>query len=117
MKQQTMANRLAWAVHLSLLTGLLLSGALLILGTALTLRSNPAQPEGGPGSLDTIFSQALHGNGVAILNLGIFVLMLTPILRVIVLGVGWLLEREWRFAAIAFVVLALLATSVVLGTG
>jgi uncharacterized membrane protein len=43
--------------------------------------------------------------------------MLTPILRVIVLGVGWLLEREWRFAAIAFFVLALLATSMVLGTG
>jgi uncharacterized membrane protein len=43
--------------------------------------------------------------------------MLTPILRVLVLAIGWLLEKEWRFAAIALCVLALLATSVVLGTG
>jgi hypothetical protein len=36
---------------------------------------------------------------------------------VIVLACGWLLEREWRFTAIAIIVLTLLATSVVLGTG
>jgi uncharacterized membrane protein len=117
MNHRTTSEKLGRAVHLSLLSGLLVSGALLILGTTLAIKSHASQPKGGPGSVETIVSQAVHGNGIAILNLGIFVLMLTPILRVMVLGVGWLLEREWRFAAIAFIVLALLATSVVLGTG
>ena len=117
MNRRTMSENLGWAVHLSLLSGLLVSGGLLILGTTLTLASRQIQSEGSPGGVEMIVSQAVRGNGVAILNLGLFILMLTPILRVIVLGVGWLLEREWRFAAIAFFVLALLATSLVLGIG
>ena len=117
MTRGSMANRLGRAVHLSLLTGLLISGALLILGTVLSLARHEVRPGGKPGGAESIVSQAIHGNGIAILNLGIFVLMLTPILRVIVLACGWLLEREWRFTAIAIIVLTLLATSVVLGTG
>jgi uncharacterized membrane protein len=117
MAQRTVAERLNWAVHLSLLFGLVISGSLLILGTTISLASHEAKPPQHPPSVATMLSQAIHGNGVAILNLGIFVLMLTPILRVIVLAVGWLLERQWRFAAIALFVLVLLTTSLLLGTG
>lgn len=117
MTRRATSQGLGRAVHLSLLTGLLISGSLLILGTILSLAKHEARPDGRPSGVETIVSQAIHGNGIAILYLGIFILMLTPILRVIVLAFGWLLEREWRFAAIAILVLALLATSVVLGTG
>ncbi len=51
------------------------------------------------------------------MTIGLLILMLTPIARVIVLGVDWLLEGERLFAAVAATVLTLLAISVVLGTG
>ena len=117
MAPRTINERLGWAVHVSLLTGLVISGFLLILGATLRLASQEVRPEKPPTGVRAIASQAIHGNATAILTLGILILMLTPILRVIVLSVGWLLEKEWRFAAIALCVLALLATSMVLGTG
>ena len=117
MAPRTINERLNWAVHISLLTGLVISGTLLLLGVTLSLASHDVRPEPHPPSLSVIVTQALQGNGSAILNLGIVMLMLTPILRVFVLAIGWLLEKQWRFAAIALCVLALLATSVVLGTG
>jgi|SRR5580704_4909472 uncharacterized membrane protein len=117
MAPRTINERLGWAVHVSLLTGLVISGALLILGATLSLASREVRPGQRPPGVRTIASQAMQGNGSAILYLGILILMLTPILRVLVLAIGWLLEKEWRFAAIALCVLALLATSVVLGTG
>jgi hypothetical protein len=43
--------------------------------------------------------------------------MLTPFSRVIVLAIGWLLARQWRFGIVALCVLCLLALSVILGTG
>ncbi len=118
MAPRTINERLGWAVHVSLLTGLVISGALLILGATLRLASHEVGPEQQrPPGVRTIVLQAMHGDGSAILNLGILILMLTPILRVLVLAIGWLLEKEWRFAAIALCVLALLATSAILGTG
>ena len=117
MAPRTVAERLNWAVHFSLLGGLLISGSLLILGAAVSLASHEARSPERPPGVETILSQAVHGHGSSILNLGILILMLTPILRVIVLAVGWSLQRVWRFAAIAFFVLALLATSMWLGTG
>jgi hypothetical protein len=36
---------------------------------------------------------------------------------VVVLAVGWLADRDWVFATIAIIVLALLAVSITLGTG
>ncbi len=117
MAPRTLNERLGWAVHVSLLTGLAFSGTLLILGATLSLASHDVRSEQRPPGVGTIASQAMQGNGSAILDLGILILMLTPILRVLVLAIGWLLAKEWRFAAIALCVLALLATSVVLGTG
>ena len=62
-------------------------------------------------------SKAAKGDGTAILQLGLLVLMLTPVARVVVLAVGWLVDREWRFALVALFVFALLMTSLILGTG
>jgi hypothetical protein len=43
--------------------------------------------------------------------------MATPIVRVGVLAVGWTIEGDWRFAAVAATVLALLGLSLYLGMG
>ena len=65
----------------------------------------------------TLLNMALHGDGVALLDLGFLVLMLTPLARVFILGIGWGSERRWRLAAVAFTVLGLLAISMLIGVG
>jgi len=58
-----------------------------------------------------------EGNGVAWMELGVLMLLATPVLRVIVLAIGWSLQRDGRMALVALVVLLLLAVSVVLSVG
>ena len=111
------SNRLAWAVHISLLSGLVTSAALLVIGAVLVLVSGQSASDNPPGGVTTLLSKAAKGDGTAILQLGLLVLMLTPVARVVVLAVGWLVDREWRFAFVALFVFALLMTSLILGTG
>jgi uncharacterized membrane protein len=110
-------RRLEHWVHYSLLVGLLLSGLLLIAGLAMALARHEVQPAGPPVPLAVVLRGALSGDGVACLNLGLLALMLTPVLRVCVLVVGWSLAGERHFALVALSVLALLGLSVVLGFG
>jgi uncharacterized membrane protein len=117
MAREETVDRLSRAVHLSLLGGLLISAALLVLGATLALTRQESHPEKGPVSVATIISKAASGDGVAILGVGILILMLTPVSRVVVLAIGWLIGRQWRFGVIALCVLALLLTSLILGTG
>ena len=44
------------------------------------------------------------------LRLGIVLLMLTPVARVVILTVGLLLRRDWRFGLTSLVVLLILAS-------
>lgn len=113
---QALQRRLSRWVHFSLLTGLIASGLLLVSGSVIVVKNQESLPIASP-SLRSLVSSAASGNGVAILNLGLVLLMFTPVVRVAVLIVGWLAGREWLFAGIALVVFALLATSVILGTG
>lgn len=117
MAREETVDRLNWAVHISLLGGLLISAVLLVLGATRVLVSHEAPAEKRPAAVDSIFWRAVQGDGVAILDLGILILMLTPVSRVVVLTLGWLARRDWRFGLIALCVLALLVTSLILGTG
>ncbi len=114
---QNHIDRLAKAVHRTLLTGLVASGLLLIAGLLLVLIKQQPRPEGPPPAISALFPLAISGDGVALLDLGFLTLMLTPLARVLILGIGWGTERNWHFAAIAFVVLGLLAISLVIGVG
>lgn len=79
------ATALDRAIELVLTTGLLASAALLVLGLA-TQRP-------------------------ALLRLGIVLLMFTPVVRVLVVSVALLLERDWLFALISLWILGVLASS------
>jgi uncharacterized membrane protein len=104
------------AVHRTLLGGVILCGVLLVFGLTIALTQH--QPQSGtPPTLRELFRAALSGNGPAIIDLGIVVLMLTPFVRVAVLAVGWMLAGDRRFAAVALVVLGLLGLSLILGLG
>jgi uncharacterized membrane protein len=52
-------------------------------------------------SLSLLFSSLAKGDPVAILNLGILAMMLTPFLRVVVAVLSFLWEKDYRYAAVA----------------
>jgi uncharacterized membrane protein len=113
-KQATSLER--W-VRWTLLSGVALSGVLLVLGLLLAFMRHEPRPEGPPLGLGVLIRSALLGNGLSITNLALLVLMITPLLRVSVLAAGWALAGQPRFALVALVVLCLLGLGVVLGVG
>lgn len=109
-------HRLEHWVHWTLLSGLFVSAVLLVAGMALMLfKGESSSPP--HQSLGELLSESLRFRGPALTVLGLLVLMVTPILRVIVLSIGWALEHQWRFTAVALAVLALLIISLLLGVG
>jgi uncharacterized membrane protein len=54
---------------------------------------------------------------VRLCGLGILVLSATPAVRVIALMVLWIRERDWKYAAVAAVVAAVLTVAIALGGG
>jgi uncharacterized membrane protein len=108
--------RLEHWVHRSLLAGLAVSAALMVLGLALALaRGGPRST--APRPLFDTMRGALRGEGVDLIDLGLLALIATPALRVTVLAVGWAAQGNRRFAAVALTVLGLLGLSLALGLG
>ena len=66
-------------------------------------------------TIGLLLSLATGGGAVAglLLNAGIVVLLATPVARVIVSTVQYVSERDWRFAALTFIVLLELIASAV----
>ncbi|MBX6313696.1 MAG: DUF1634 domain-containing protein [Isosphaeraceae bacterium] len=111
------ARRLERWVHWALLTGLVASGLLLALGLITALASGRPRPEGPPPPLALVIRAAVRGEGVGLIDLGLLALIGTPLLRVAVLAIGWAVERQWIFVAVALTVLGLLLLSFTLGVG
>lgn len=108
------SHQLEHGVHRVLLGGVMVSAALLIAGLTITLATG-RESISRHDSLYTVINAAARFDGPSLTVLGLLALMVTPILRVVVLAIGWSLARDWRFAAVALVVLATLAASMTLG--
>lgn len=65
-------------------------------------------------SVPTIVRQAVHGQGFALMEAGLLVLVITPVLRVAVSLVLFGRHRDWLFVALTAVVLALVVGSLIL---
>jgi uncharacterized membrane protein len=100
------------------------AGLLIVAGGALLLsRHGDASISfgifsGEPASLrvvSEIAEGAFHLNALAVVQLGIVLLIATPVLRVLFVGVGYLLERDWLYVTIAAIVLCVLAWSLIGG--
>ncbi|HZZ29957.1 MAG TPA: DUF1634 domain-containing protein [Pirellulales bacterium] len=115
--QHEPVDRLARAVHLCLLTGLVISGLLMLAGLLVAMIKHQPRPEALVTKLPDLLHMAAEGNGVAWMELGIFALVLTPVVRVIVLAIGWAVRREQRMALIAMTVFCLLLLSIYLSIG
>jgi uncharacterized membrane protein len=90
--------------------GLAIAAVLLIIGSLLELLT------GAPA--DAVRATQLLSDpriGDRVLMLGVLVLALTPILQVLVLLVGWIRVHDYRYAAVAAGVIALLAAGIAIG--
>jgi uncharacterized membrane protein len=103
-------------VHGVLIIGLAISTSLMLVGVGLAIlygRDLPTTVPDVGDVLDRVF--ALRPSGFV--ALGLLVLIATPILRVVGSIGAFLYERDWRFAAITSLVLAILIVSLLLGRG
>lgn len=63
----------------------------------------------------TIFPRVLALDGAAIIQLGVCVLVATPILRVAVSAISFLIEKDYLYVAITLVVLGIILANMLLG--
>ncbi|KPL04107.1 MAG: hypothetical protein AMJ73_04695 [candidate division Zixibacteria bacterium SM1_73] len=99
-----------------LLLGSYLAAAFLLVGL-LALLLFAKIPAGGveskPLSFSLFFSQVKEKNPLAFVNLGILVMMLTPLFRVITAGFSFFLEKDYKYVLVASGVLIILLTSII----
>jgi uncharacterized membrane protein len=100
--------------------GTLSSAFVILLGGVLYLaRHSQDRPDyhtfhGVPTQLHTlsgILSGAVHGQSVAIIQLGLLMLIATPIARVLFSVVAFLAERDYMYVVVSAIVLAVLLYS------
>ncbi|AEU38050.1 DUF1634 domain-containing protein [Granulicella mallensis] len=96
------------------------AGMVIFVGGVLLLLRHRAAPAafhsfiGEPDALrfvPQIAMGAFHGHALAIVQLGILLLIATPMLRVVCVGIGYAIERDWLYVAVAGIVLAVLGFS------
>lgn len=117
MPSESEKSRMDRWVHWTLLAGVLLSGLLLAVGLGINLIAGVSEEPGPPLPVRRLSAAALGGDGTALIDLGLLALIGTPVLRVAVLAFGWLIDREFRMAAVAIAVLILLGLGITLGLG
>jgi uncharacterized membrane protein len=117
----------AW-ISLTLRAGVLVSLALIVVGTLVTFSNHPqyvastadlaklTTPGAAfPRTLAEIASQLADFRGRAIVMAGLVVLIATPVLRVAISILAFLKERDLAFVCITTTVLAILIASFLLG--
>ncbi|NLK24957.1 MAG: DUF1634 domain-containing protein [Euryarchaeota archaeon] len=103
-------SRIDRYVHLVLLTGTICSISVLTLGLLLYLISPVEVGEGLP--MDQMMGGLLAGNPIAIINLGILLLIATPLTRVLAAAVVFTIDKEPRFVAVSLIVIATITLAI-----
>ncbi len=65
--------------------------------------------------LSTILPRVLNFDGAAIIQLGVVVLIATPILRVAFSAIAFLIEKDYMYVTITLIVLAIIILNMVFG--
>ena len=108
------SQRLAHWVHWTLLAGVCLSGVLLGLGLVLFFwHGQVSQAQANMGTPPSLDLKNIE-NGIGLMQIGLLILIATPMMRVLVLALGWSFSKNIRFAVVAWLVLALLVISLLL---
>jgi uncharacterized membrane protein len=107
-------------------TGVLLSAIFVLVGGAVYLlrHRNPVtdyhQFQGEPAEFRTvpgIFHGALAGHGRGLIQLGLLLLIATPIARVAFSLLAFLYQRDWTYVTVTLIVLGVLFYSLIGGHG
>ncbi len=105
-------------------TGVMLSAAVVIAGGALYIFQQHNQLadfrhfHGAPfavRNLAAFLPELAHGNGAAVIELGLVMLILTPIARVAFALVAFLLERDKLYTAVSLFILVVLLYGLLFG--
>jgi uncharacterized membrane protein len=126
-------QRLEIAIAMLLRIGVVIAAVLVAIGGIMALRHPEstmpnfrifhAPGEAAPSapasaaiySISAVFHHLRDGSGASIIALGLLVLIATPIARVVFAMIGFARERDMLYTVISFVVLAILAFSLVHG--
>jgi len=103
-------------VGVTLASLVMLTGAVLYLGSHRTGRADysafVSEPEAlrDPGKLR---GQIAQGDSAALIQLGVLLLIATPVARVIFAVVAFLMERDWFYVAVSLIVFTVLIFSLI----
>lgn len=104
--------------------GVLLASAVVLLGGILYLRAHAGEPVSyrtfhseaeNLRHVGTVLPGAARGNGSSLIQLGVLLLIATPVARVVVMAVAFLLERDRLYLAISLAVLGILLVGLLHG--
>jgi uncharacterized membrane protein len=104
--------------------GVILSASVTLIGGIMFLASHGTVPvsyhtfSGEPEGLRTVggvIEGVVHGDSISIIQLGVLLLIATPIARVLFSVLGFARERDWMYVACSTLVLALLLYGLVHG--
>jgi uncharacterized membrane protein len=116
-------QKLELAIGRMLQAGVMLAALVVLIGGVLYLRQSSNASAHRPDyshfhgereelrSPTRIVALAAHGNPEGLIQLGLLLLIATPIVRVIVAGVGFLMERDQMYFWVSIIVLAVLLYS------
>jgi uncharacterized membrane protein len=103
-------------------TGVLLAGAVVLAGAAVYLVRHGSEHadvrvfHGEPSNLTTvggIWAQSLNGRGRGLIQLGLLLLIATPIARVAFSLIAFARQRDWLYVGVTAIVLGVLLYSLV----
>jgi uncharacterized membrane protein len=118
-KDITIREAIGWVLR----AGVLLSVAIVLFGGAIYIYRNGNAVadyhtfKGIPTfvQLDGIIKGIFNFRGRAIIQAGIVLLIATPVIRIIFSAVGFILEKDYLYSFITFLVLAILTVSMLSG--
>lgn len=97
--------------------GVLLSMGLIVVGGALWASRPPALGTAYPTTLHALAAGVAAGQPLAVIQLGLVVLLVTPVIRVAASALVFVRDRDTTFTAITLTVLALLLFGLLHGGG
>ena len=117
---QRLDDRMDSIMAILLRTGVLLAASFVFVGGLIFLTRHPTPAsnyrvfQGEPPELRTItgiVGQALHFHGRGLIQLGLLLLIATPLARVLFSVLAFIYERDWTYVLVTLVVLSLLTYS------
>ena len=114
---ERLERSLAWVLRI----GVLVSASAVALGGALYLATHYDQPvsyrvqpedsDDGLRTVPDVLAEVSHWRGRGIIQLGLLLLIATPVVRVACSAVGFAQQRDWTYVTMTLAVLGVLAYS------